>query len=99
MEHAVKQPMPNDRDPINESIAFDEAIRRMERHPPYRSHVQDVADRALQLLDAMQRAGFSESDISEFFKTRVLLVGNSEVREAVAGGCARAMTIRFRMDA
>jgi hypothetical protein len=89
--------MPNDRDPITQSIAFDEAIRRMERQPPYRSHVQDVADRALRLLDAMHRAGFSQAEISEFFKTRVLLVGSPEVREAVAGGCARAMTIRYRM--
>lgn len=90
--------MPTNQDPSTESIAFDQSIHQLERYPPYRTHVQDVADRALRLLDAMQRAGFSYADISDFFKARVLLVADPEAREAVAGCCARAMTIRFRMD-
>jgi len=89
--------MPNDQDPSSESIAFDEAIRRMERQPPYGSHVQDVADRALRLLDALQRAGLAHEDISDYFKARVGLVENPEAREHVAGCCARAMTIRYGM--
>ena len=90
--------MPSRQDTSTESITFDQAIHQMERYPPYRSHVQDVADRALRLLDAMQREGFSHEEISEYFKARVQLVGDSEAREVVAGCCARAMTIRYRMD-
>jgi hypothetical protein len=90
--------MPSDQETSTESIAFDQAIHQMERYPPYRSHVQDVADRALRVLDAMERAGSTQEDISEYFKERVLLVADPEAREALAGCCARAMTIRYRMD-
>ena len=89
--------MSSRQDPTSESIAFDEAIHRMERYPPYRTHMEEVADRALRLLDAMQRAGFEHEEISDYFKARVQLVGNPETREAVAGCCARAITIRYRM--
>ena len=87
--------MSNHQDPTSESISFDESIRQLERHPPYSRHIQDVADRALRLLDAMERCGFAHEEISDYFKARVLVIGDSEAREVVAGCCARAMTIRY----